>query len=473
MRLIDLISAPWAILPDRYHQIIEIYNAHVRGPKIDLAALEARLGRPLSPIRREYAGQVVSGVAVLDVEGPLAKRMSTVNAVCEGTSTNRVADFFSQALADPEVKAIVLNIDSPGGAVDGTMDLARAIHAARGKKPIVALADGMACSAAYWIGAAADRFYLANATTLVGSIGVVATHVDQSRALDKAGITVSEVTAGKFKRVTSSLQPLSEDGRAFLQEMVDDICTFFVNDISNFRNVPVEQVLERMAEGRVLMGGKAIEAGLADGVSSLDQLIAELSRSTPSRRPGAGAASTLPQPNSTEAIMPITREELAEQSPDLLTALLDEGKALGAAEAAAAMDGKLAEAKTEGFNQGAEAERARIKGVFEASEGLDGHEALTKELAFDGSTTPDQAAVKVLKAEKELAPLRNRAQQARVVPFGGDPSGSSEDPQNALKARWDANPALHNLYGTFDAFQKAEEAAAAAASRGRIVQKGK
>ena len=98
-------------------------------------------------------------------------------------------------MADPAVKAIVLSIDSPGGTVDGTDNLANAIFAARGKKPIVALGDGTLASAAYWIASGADQIFASDNSAKIGSIGVVATHEDYSRAEENAGVKVTEITA--------------------------------------------------------------------------------------------------------------------------------------------------------------------------------------------------------------------------------------------------------------------------------------
>jgi len=485
MKLLDIMTSPWAIMANRFEQIIDIYNAHIVGPKIDIAALEARLGKPLGRNRRELIGQVTDGVAVLDLEGPLAKRMSSVSAACEGTSTNLIFDYFTQALEDPSVKAIVLNIDSPGGTVDGTMDLARAIYAARGRKPIVALADGCMCSAAYWIGAACDSVWLANDTTVAGSIGVVCTHVDRSEAYKKAGLVVTEITAGEFKRVLTDTKPLTKEGKDFLKSMADDIYTLFVEDISTFRGVPVGQVLDQMAEGRVFMGQKAIAAGLADGVSSLDALISSLSQGQAPQKPRAGAARSSTTPTSKEVTMTYTREDLDANAPDLVSQLKAEGKAEAQTEYSAQLDAAKAE-----FEQSAEAtkkvleeatatqaqaitnavtaETARIKGIFEAADGLDLKPELVAGLAFDGKTTAAEASVSFLRAVKAQGPLNRIISEAsKPVGFGGTPGGDASADSD-LRSRWESSASIRNLYGTFEAFSQAQDAAEAAFKDGRI-----
>ena len=143
MRLIDIVRAPWAITPDMFGEVQGIYARHARGEKIDLTAIEARTGKKLENVQPEYI-VTDSGVAVIGLDGILAKRMNFFMAISGGTSMQIAAAQLRQALADPEVNSILLHIDSPGGTVDGTIDLANAVFAARGQKTVVAFADGQA-----------------------------------------------------------------------------------------------------------------------------------------------------------------------------------------------------------------------------------------------------------------------------------------------------------------------------------------
>jgi len=198
--------------------------------------------------------------------------MNMFSKISGGVSTELIGRDFTQAMNDPNVKSIVFYIDSPGGSVDGTQELARMVMSARGKKEVVAYTDGMMASASYWIGSAADKVYISGDTTQVGSIGVVAQHVDVSKAEEKMGVKTTEIVAGKYKRVASQYGPLTEEGKSALQEAVDYIYSAFVNDVAMFRGVSVEKALS-MADGKVFMGKQAIDAGLADGVKSLPDLI--------------------------------------------------------------------------------------------------------------------------------------------------------------------------------------------------------
>ena len=446
MRLMDVITAPWAITPEKKTEIDGIYLAHLRGPKIDLKAVEAALGQPLNNESKIYA--VKDGVAILAVDGVLAKRISLLTKISGGTSTSLLMDDFKQAMDDPTIRSIVLHIDSPGGAVDGTQELANAIFAARGAgKPIVALCDGCACSAAYWIAAAADRVYMTSDTTLVGSIGIVATHVDVSGKETMDGRKTTEVAAGKYKRIASSYGPLSEEGKATIQATVDHLYSVFVDAVATFRGVSVDTVLAEMADGRVFIGKQAIEAGLVDGVSTMDALLADLAREPAAMRARAGVAHTPPTTTLQEDSMKITREQLQAEAPELLQALL-----------------------TEGQEQGAAAELRRVRGVLDAT--IIGHEDLGKQLAFDGKTTADEAAHAMVAAENRLGKTRLAELNASAPPpvqSAGDPlaleAAKAKADEEAKKtpdpkARWDSDAELRGSFGddfaAYQAWLKAE-----------------
>lgn len=274
MTVIDILNSPWAITPSKLTEITEIYMARANGKSLDLKAVEDRLGRPLNNAPSRY--QVIDGVAVLPLEGVIAKRMNLFTSISGGVSTQIFQSEIAAALNDPLVHSILLLVDSPGGQVDGTQAAADTVRNVRGKKPIYALADGQMASAAYWIGSAADQIFMASDTTMLGSIGVLIKHFDYSKANEAQGVKVSEITAGKYKNLASENAPLSDAGRASLQDIADHMYSVFVNSVAANRNVPVRQVLSKMAEGRVFLGQQAIDAGLADGFSTVPELIDEL-----------------------------------------------------------------------------------------------------------------------------------------------------------------------------------------------------
>jgi signal peptide peptidase SppA len=206
--------------------------------------------------------------------------MNMLTQISGGTSSQLVSQNLAEAVADPGVHSIILAIDSPGGTVDGTQLLADQVHSVRNsKKQIVSLASGSMCSAAYWIGSAAQAVFIVDSTTAVGSIGVVTTHTDTSGAQAAQGLKTTEISAGKYKRIASQYGPLSADGRKTIQDQLDYTYSLFVDAVAKHRGIGASQVLARMADGRVFIGQQAIDVGLVDGVRTMDALIAELNSS--------------------------------------------------------------------------------------------------------------------------------------------------------------------------------------------------
>lgn len=271
MKIIDVLTSPWAIVPEKLYEIQEIYSTHLRGEKIDIAGIEAKIGKPAAEDEKPY--DVVNQVAIVPIHGVIAKRMNLFTRISGGVSTELAGKAFDQALDDPEVAGILLDIDSPGGVIDGVQELADKVYAGRDTKPVVAYSDGMMASAAYWIGSAADLVYISGGTVMMGSIGVVATHVDYSQYEKKLGIKTTEIYAGKYKRIVSQYKPLSKEGRQDLQDTVDYLYTVFVDEIAKNRGRSAETVLEDMADGKIFIGKQSIDAGLVDGVSTRDRII--------------------------------------------------------------------------------------------------------------------------------------------------------------------------------------------------------
>ena len=271
MSLTAIASAPWAITNQAFAVVQGVLARHLRGEVADLEAVAARLGRPLDNQRADLP--VHDGVAVVTLEGVLCKRSNLLTQVSGATSTQIAGDQFARAMADPTVSAIVLAIDSPGGTVDGTQQLAEQVYAARGHKPVTALIDGIGASAAFWIASAAQEVFITGDTAQVGSIGVISSHVDQSGAEAQRGVKVSEVVAGRYKNVASAHAPLTDDGRAVLQAQVDQIYSTFLGDVARNRGVSIDTAHKNMGDGRLFIGRDAIAAGLVDGVTSFSDVL--------------------------------------------------------------------------------------------------------------------------------------------------------------------------------------------------------
>lgn len=361
--LIDVVNGPWAILPDRLVEIQSIYAAHLRGDKINIPDVEAKLGRKMD---NRYQGfQIQDGAAIIPIQGAIAKRANLFSQISGGVSTQLVERDLELALSDPKVKGIILNIDSGGGTVDGTAELADFIYQSRGKKPLVAFSDGMICSAAYWIASAADSIQITGQTNNIGSIGVVAGHRDYSKWENAVGVKTTEITAGKYKRISSQYEPLSDEGRADIQSKVDYLYSVFVDSVARNRNTSTDAVLKDMADGQVFIGQQCISNGLVDGVSTLDALIEGIATGaitagkTPVKTKNkAGAGVVTVATTSTEGtVMPMTKEKLQAEHPELHQALIDEGKTLAV------------EDQKEAISAAVTAERDRITGLASAAFG--------------------------------------------------------------------------------------------------------
>ncbi len=206
----------------------------------------------------------------------------------------------SAAADDSEIDAIVLDIDSPGGSVYGTSELGAKIAAAAAKKKCIAVADSMAASGAYWIASQASELCVTPGGE-VGSIGVFVLHVDQSKALDEMGIKVTPVSAGKYKTAGNRFQPLSEEGLAQMQQVVDDYYTQFVKAVAKGRGVSQQKVRDGFGQGGMMRADAAVAEGMADRVCTLDDVLSRYG-SAVAMIPGVSAHSVEPEKVAADAV---------------------------------------------------------------------------------------------------------------------------------------------------------------------------
>lgn len=240
--------------------------------------LAARPGRS-SPERSEaLPGWYPAGsVAVVPVSGTLVRATGGIAAESGLMSYAELATSFRAAMADSTTHTVLLHLDSHGGEAAGLFPLADEIYSARGTKPIIALADEVACSAAYCLAAAADRVILASPTALVGSIGVIAQHVDQSRADQMAGLTYSTLSVGARKADGSPHAPLSEEARAVLMAHLEALYGELVTRVARYRGLVPGAVAA--TEAAVVFGAEALRLGLADGIQAPGDLLVSLQTS--------------------------------------------------------------------------------------------------------------------------------------------------------------------------------------------------
>lgn len=285
---------PWAILPEKLHAIAEFLSHRlVTGPTPKAFDDGDREGPTPEQLHAHAAARgaaydVAGQVAVIKVMGTVMKRLGGLAEFSGGFGIERATATLRQALADPGISSILLQIDSPGGSVYGVQEFASEIFRARGTKKIVAIADDLAASAAYWIGSAAEELVVTPSGE-VGSIGVVAMHVDYSKALEEEGIKVTFVHAGDNKVEGNPYEPLSEDAKAFQQSRVDDYYREFVKAVGKGRGVPPSEVAKKFGQGRVFGSDYALQAGMVDRVATLTETLDRMQPRTRAPRSNAAA----------------------------------------------------------------------------------------------------------------------------------------------------------------------------------------
>jgi signal peptide peptidase SppA len=371
-------TAPW-FLP----------GGHLVGVRQDLLdVLKAMDGRTPREIRAEGAKPKAAApmpwggdpepegdgkIAVVSLIGPVTQYEGICDWMFGGCSLEAFMADMDAAYWDPEVTGIVMLVDSPGGEVNGIADAADRIRAMAATKPIVAFVAADGCSAAYWLPSAATRI-VASQTAFLGSIGVVMTYCDDSKADEMSGLRYIEFVSSVAPDKRPDLG--TDAGKAQIQAVVDQYGEIFVNAVAGFRGVTPEKVKKDFGQGGVLMGATAVEAGLADQIGTLAdavRLAAELAS-------GAGDSSTGATPTTTSAIvapgatMAKTAQQLRAEHPE------------AAAEIATAA---------------AAAERTRIQGILKYNTAAYRAVAADKIDAAiaDGTTTAGELATHILDAQ--------------------------------------------------------------------------
>ena len=269
--IIDLVQqTAWAITEPMLDVIHNIIYSKYFGNGIDMAQVEATLGKKLD---NTYDVSTVNTVAVIPMHGVMGKRMNMFSRISGGVSTELVKRDIQMALDNPDIDAIVLDIDSPGGMVAGVKVLSDFIYESRDKKPIVAHANGLMASAAMWVGSAASLITASDGTANVGSIGVITVHYDYSKMDEMDGIKRTHLYAGRYKAMGNDAEPLNKDAKDYIQKQIDNLYTIFVNDIARNRNASIDKVLTEMADGKIMLADDAIKVGLIDRIATLEETI--------------------------------------------------------------------------------------------------------------------------------------------------------------------------------------------------------
>lgn len=266
--LLAIASEVWAMERTKLLAMIDFVALQASGVKFTAEEVEAKI----APASASAVARKEGAVAVLPIRGVIANRLSLMTDISGGTSCEALGQAIRAVVNDDGVKAIVLDIDSPGGTVAGVDELAAQIFEARGRKPIVAQVNARCASAAYWIAAAADEV-VTTPSGEIGSIGCVAIHDDISRALEEAGVTRTMIVSSEFKGEQAEHLPLSDEAKAHIQSQVDAFDAMFVGRVAQGRGLSVAAVREQFGQGRMLMAKPSMAVGMVDRIATMDETL--------------------------------------------------------------------------------------------------------------------------------------------------------------------------------------------------------
>jgi signal peptide peptidase SppA len=337
-----------------------------------LAEIDASrfVGKPAGP--RGEDGRTINmyreqdGVALISVLGELVNRGAWIGA-SSGLTSYEGLDAQLAAAEDPRIRAVILDMNTPGGSASGAMETAARVRALAAKKPVYAFVNGQAASAGYAIASGATRI-VTTPSGVLGSIGVVWMHLDRSAQVEKSGVKPTLLTAGAYKADGHPLSALPDDARARIQGQIDQIYSLFVSTVAAHR--PMTEDAVRKTEAGVFMGQAAVAAGVADAVGTLDDVFAMI-------RADLSAART-----TVNRGLPMTAENQITQ------ATLDSAVATARTEAHAA---GRSEGLSAGRSEGLAAERARISAIL-GHASAKGREPQAQHMAFKTGMSPEDAA---------------------------------------------------------------------------------
>ena len=291
----EILSAPWAVLPNRLPFIRAALVSAARGTAEPQDATRLMRADAMTNATRRRQGDHGGPIAVLPFYGVAVQRADALGEALGLLSLARFTQAFRTALADDAVGAILIDVDSPGGSVYGIAELADEIFRARARKPIAAIANSLAASGAYWVASATSEFYVTPGGE-VGSIGVVAAHQDVSKALGKAGVETTLISAGKYKTEGNPFKPPGTGARRHIHARVDHYYLMFVGAVAKHRGVTESAVRTGFGQGLLLDAQHAKREGMVDDVKTFDEVLHELAqRADRSTKPARTLAASLPQ----------------------------------------------------------------------------------------------------------------------------------------------------------------------------------
>jgi capsid assembly protease len=283
-----------------------------------------------------YKLSVQGSIGVISIRGSLVNSDSPwLRYYDRVTSYHAIREALVYAASKPEIKGILLDVESGGGAVSGVEDTALLVAQVDKVKPVWAFSGGTMASAAYWLSAPARKIFTSK-ITVMGSIGTIVTHMEYSKQLKENGVGATVVRSGKFKGITSQVEPLSETAKAQLQAQVDALYDVFLEQVAESRGVAKSVAHERMGQGKEFIGAEAVEAGLADDVLSFDKVMSRLTATLDKAANSTQNLTHSPIRNTSMTRKALTEQEIAALAAGAPAQAAGTAPAVDATEAAAA-----------------------------------------------------------------------------------------------------------------------------------------
>lgn len=268
----EVLGMPWAVHPGLLATIAEVVALRASGHRFTDEEIEARVSAGQARALTRGGDARSGSIAVMPIIGTLLPRAEALEQSSGAISVQQLTARFQQLVRDDTVAGIVLDVDSGGGSVGGVEEFSDEIYRARAVKPVIALAAPMMASAAYWLGASASEL-MVTPSALVGSVGVYSAHHDISAAMEKLGMKVTLISAGKRKVTGNEFEPLSDEAREQIQAHVDAFYGSFVRDLARGRGVSQKSVRDGFGEGDVVHADEAVKLGMADRIGTLNDAI--------------------------------------------------------------------------------------------------------------------------------------------------------------------------------------------------------
>lgn len=412
MNEINYISKHWAIAPD----VLQDLCNNLKDMKLKASFLSER---PMSNTRNV---RIKNGVAIIPIHGVITAREDIFTFLCGGTALDGLIRDFHRVLDDSEVKAILFDIDSPGGVAIGTSEIAEAIYNARTKKPIYSYVGRNCCSAAYWLASATEKI-IAHKSALVGSIGVVSSIPIQEKA-DKDGFKHIEVLSSNAKNKRPD--PRTPEGLTEIKKELDAIENEFITSLAKYRGLSESKIMEDFGQGGVVLGGQALALGMVDELSNFENSIKSLSALTINHNKGENK-----MPENTNLIDKnlITADFLRRERPELVKIFSEEG---------------------------ANAEHERLLAIDKAS--LNGYEDLAQKAKENPQMTAEKLALQIIEAEKTkgndyLASLKTAEKNMPKISHSANTGGNVHQiDENApvserAEAKWNSDSKIRTEFG--------------------------